>query len=159
MPHLMYLFTAVVVIAAALAGIAVWAPRALWVKVSALVLAALLMAGAYGGLVDLLGRPKPATMEWVMGAAPEATVLGASLRENEAIYLWLQFDETPAPRAYVLPWSLETAKQLQKATQQAEAQGSAVRMRRPFESTPDPNEPLFYAEPQPPLPPKPPFAG
>ncbi len=98
-------------------------------------------------------------MEWAKKTVASGTVLGANMREGEAIYLWLQFDEAPEPRAYVLPWSLETAKQLQRATGRAEAQGTAVRMRRPFESEPDPNAPLFYAAPQPPLPPKTPFAG
>ncbi len=154
MDHLMYLFTAFVVIAASLAGIAIWAPRAVLIKVGALVLAALLMPTAYASLVELLGRPKPVTLEWAMGAVPEATVLGASMRENEAIYLWLRFDGIPEPIAYVLPWNMETAKQLQQAMAQAEADGTVVRMRRPFESDRDPSEPLFYAEPQPPLPTK-----
>ena len=57
-------------------------------------------------------KPKPIRMEWAMAAVPEATVLGATMRENEAIYLWLQFDQSSEPRAYVLPWNLETAKQL-----------------------------------------------
>ena len=159
MDHLMYLFTIVVVLAAALAGIAVWAPRATPIKVGALVLAALLMVAAYASLVDLLGKPKPVTMEWAMGAVPEATVLGASMREGEAIYLWLEFDEMPEPIAYVLPWNMETARQLQQAMRQAEAEGTVARMRRPFEPGGDPNEPLFYAEPQPALPPKTPVGG
>lgn len=159
MDHLMYLFTAVVLIATALASIAVRAPRAVRVKIAALVLAALLMPTAYASLAELLGRPKPVTLEWAMAAVPETTVLGASVRENEAIYLWLRFDGTPEPIAYVLPWNIETAKQLQQAMRQAEADGTGVRMRRPFDSTLDPNEPLFYAEPQPALPPKAPFAS
>ncbi len=154
MDHLIYLFTAVVVIATALAGIAVWAPRSTGVKLSALVLSALLMATAYTGLVDLLGKPKPVTMEWAAAAVPEATVVAALPREGEAIYLWLRFDDSPEPRAYVLPWSREIAEQLQQATRQAAAEGTEVRMRRPFESAPDANEPVFYAEPQPALPPK-----
>ena len=68
--------------------------------------------------------------------------------------LWLRFDGIPEPIAYVLPWNMETAKQLQQAMHQAEADGTVVRMRRPFESDRDPNESLFYAEPQPALPPK-----
>ncbi len=159
MDHLMYLFTAFVVIAASLAGIAIWAPRAVLIKVGALVLAALLMVATYASLVGLLGKPKPATMEWAMGAVPEATVLGASMREGEAIYLWLKFDEMAEPIAYVLPWNMETAQQLQQAMRQADAEGTVARMRRPFESDRDPNEPLFYAEPQPALPPKTRFAG
>ena len=159
MDDLMYLFTAVVVIAAALAGITVWARRAVWIKVSALVLTVLLMATAYAALVELLGKPKPVALEWAMQFVPEATVLGVSMRENEAIYLWLQFDGGAEPRAYVLPWHMETAKQLHQAMQQADANGTAVRMRRPFESDHDPNESLFYAEPQPALPPKVPRSG
>ena len=159
MDHLMHLFAAVVLIASGLAGIAIWSPRPLWLKVSALVLATLLMPTAYASLVDLLGKPKPVTMEWVRGAAAGATVLGASAREHEAIYLWLQFDGSLEPRAYVLPWNLETARQLQQATRRAQAEGSAVRMRRPFDRDPDSGEPRFYAEPQPPLPQKSPVAG
>ncbi len=158
MDHLTYLFASVVLIAAALASIAVWAPRTLWLKLSALVLSGLLMATAYMSQVDLLGKPKPITMEWAMAAVPEATVLGATMRENEAIYLWLQFDQSSEPRAFVLPWNLETAKQLQGAMRQALTDGTKVRMRRPFEPSLDRHEPMFYAEPQPALPPKAPFA-
>ena len=154
MDHLMYLFTAVVLIASALAGIIIRTPQPLWVKMSALVLVAVLMATAYASLVDLLGKPKPVTLEWATGGVSEATVLAATMVEGEAIYLWLQFDEVPEPRAYVLPWSTERARQLDQAARQAGSEGTAVRMRRLFEPDPDANEPLFYAEPQPALPPK-----
>ena len=154
MDHVIYLYGAFVLIAAALAGITIRAPRALWVKISALVLAALLMVTAYASLADLLGRPKSIRMEWAKSALPEATVLAASMREGKAIYLWLRFDGTSEPRAYVLPWKMATAKRLQNAMGQAQAQGTAVRMARPFQSNRDPNTPLFYAEPQPALPPK-----
>ena len=151
---LMYLFTAIVLLASALAAITVWAPRAVWLKVVALVTAALLMPTAYAGLVQLLGRPKPVTMEWAAGTVPEATVLGVRLHEGEAIYLWLEFDAAAEPRAYVLPWRLKTAEQLQDAMRSAEANGATVRMRRPFDADADSDEPLFYAAPQPPLPEK-----
>lgn len=154
MGYLIYLFALVVVITAALAGIAVWAPRSVWVKLSALVLSALLMATAYTGLVELLGKPKPVNMEWAAATVPEVTVVAALPREDKAIYLWLRFDDSPEPRAYVVPWSREIAEQLQRATRRAVAEGTEVCMRRPFESTPDANEPVFYAEPQPALPPK-----
>ena len=154
MDTLMYLFTAVVLIATMLAGITVWAHRAVWIKVSALVLAALLMATEYAGLVELLGRPKPTALEWTLDFVSDATVLAVNMRENDAIYLWLQFDAGSEPRAYVLPWRMDDAKQLHQAMQQAQANGTALRMRRPFEAANDPNEPVFYAEPQPALPPK-----
>ncbi len=152
MDYLMYLYTSAVVIAAALASIAVWAPRTLWLKLSALVLSGLLMATAYTGLVNLLGRPKPANLEWALAAVPDATVLGATMRENEAIYLWLKFEGNPEPQSYVLPWNLEKAKELQKAMRQARGRGTKVRMRKPFEPSLDRAEPMFYAEPQPALP-------
>ncbi len=152
MDYLIYLYTATVVIAAALASIAVWAPREVWLKLSALVLSGLLMATAYTSLLHLLGRPKPANLEWALAAVPDATVLGATMRENEAIYLWLKFEDNPEPQSYVLPWDLEKAKELQKAMRQAQGNGTKVRMRKPFERSLDRAEPMFYAEPQPALP-------
>ncbi len=152
MDYLMYLYTSAVVIAAALASIAVWAPRSLWPKLSALVLSGLLMASAYTSFVHLLGRPKPANLEWALAAVPDATVLGATMRENEAIYLWLKFEDNPEPQSYALPWNLEMAKELQKAMRQAEGRGTKVRMRKPFERSLERSEPMFYAEPQPALP-------
>jgi hypothetical protein len=152
MDYLMYLYTAAVVIAAALASIAVWTPRKLWLKLSALALSGLLMATAYSGLVNLLGRPKPANLEWVLATVPDATVLGATMREREAIYLWLKFEDNPEPLSYALPWNLEMAKELQKAMRQAKGNGTKVRMRKPFDRSLERAEPMFYAEPQKALP-------
>ena len=61
---------------------------------------------------------------------------------------------SPEPRAYVLPWSVEAAQQLQDAMSQAEADGTAVRMTMPFEASLDEREPMFYAMPQPAMPAK-----
>lgn len=159
MDYLMYLYTSAVVIAAALASIAVWAPRTLWLKLSALALSGLLMVTAYTGLVNLLGRPKPANLEWALATVPDATVLGATMRENEAIYLWLKFEDNPEPLSYALPWNLEQAKELQKAMRKAEGSGTKVRMRKPFARSLDRAEPMFYAEPQPALPLKEPVSS
>ena len=154
MEHLIYLYAAVVVTATGLAFIAIRAPRGLTLKVTALVLAGLLMLTGYAGLADLLGRPKPASMEWAQTAVPEATVLGARFSEGEAIYLWREWDGVASPRAYALPWDRPTAEALQKAMRQAEADGTNVRMRRPFDGERAERESLFYAEPQQALPPK-----
>lgn len=159
MDHVIYLYAAAVVLAVALAGIAVWSPRATRIKVVALTLTALIMPTAYASLMDLLGKPKPVTMEWAKRAVAEATVLGASMHEDQAIYLWLQLDDAAAPRAYVLPWDLAAAKGLQQAMRRADEAGTSVRMRRPFDAEAERTEPLFYAEPQPALPPKRPNAG
>ncbi len=159
MDHLIYLYAAVVVTGTGLAFIAIWAPRALMLKVSALILAGLLMLTGYAGLVELLGRPKPASMEWAQAAVPEATVLGARLKEGEAIYLWLEWDGGSEPRGYVLPWRRPAAEALQRAMREAEADGTRVRMSRPFERDRPQHEAMFYAEPQPARPPKRPGAG
>jgi hypothetical protein len=154
MSNIPALFAAVIVLAAALATIGIWAPRRLLVKAGALALAFAFMPAAYAAMLDLLSKPKPATFEWWLGSIDEATVLGSSLAEDEAIYLWLQLDGVPEPRSYVLPWSQRMAEQLQQAARDAAEQQSAVRMRVPFEPMLDDQEPRFYALPQPALPPK-----
>jgi hypothetical protein len=111
-----------------------------------------LIAVVYGGSIELLGRPKPLRLEW-RGTA-DAQVLGAMPVENEAIYVWLIMPGSSEPCAYVLPWSVEVAQQLQDAMNRAEAEGTAVRMGLPFEASLDDREPMFYAMPQPAMPPK-----
>ena len=148
------LFAVVVLLAAALASLSIWSPRRLPVKIGAVALACAFMPAAYAAMVDLLSKPKPATQEWWLAHAEEATVLGSSVAEDRAIYLWLQLDGVPEPRAYVLPWSRQLAEELQQAAREAEEHQSAVRMRTPFEPTLDQREPRFYALPQPALPPK-----
>jgi hypothetical protein len=111
-----------------------------------------LIALVYGGGIELLGRPKPLRLEW--REAGEVKVLSAVPVENEAIYLWLDMPGAPEPRAYVLPWSLRQAQQLQTAMSEAEANGTGVRMSMPTDSGLDVREPKFYAMPQPALPAK-----
>ena len=112
----------------------------------------ILIGVIYGGSIELLGRPKPLRLEW-RGTA-DAQVLGAMPVENEAIYVWLVMPGATEPCAYVLPWSMEAAQQLQDAMNQAEADGTGVRMGIPFEASLDDREPMFYAMPQPAMPAK-----
>ncbi len=154
MNHLTVLFVAVVVSATALGGVTIWSPQRLAVKVGALALSVALMASSYGAFAELLGRPKPASLEWV-ARTEGATVVGARLREGEAIYLWLELESPSEPRAYVLPWSQANARQLQRAMQEVESKGGQVRMRGPIQSQQETQEPLFYTQPQRPPDPKP----
>ncbi len=154
MDTLFYLFAGLVAVACLLAGIAIWSPRRLATKLLALVLAAASMPLGYGALAELLSNPKPTNLEWVKRAAEDAVVLSAQMQEERAIYLWLAFAPETPPRAYALPWSLETAKELQQAMRQAESQGTRVKMTRPFAPRAE-GERVFYAEPQQALPPKP----
>lgn len=154
MGALIYLYATVVVIATALAWIAVHSAGGLPKRLGAMALALGLMTVGYVGLLELLGRPKPVDLELWLANADEADVLAADLHEGQAIYLWLRRDGVAEPLSYRLPWSLDQAKSLQEASRQAEASGTATRMRRPFANHTADEEPLFYAEPQAALPPK-----
>jgi hypothetical protein len=153
MTELTYLFAALAVLAGLLTSIAIWAPRRLLIKGTALATTTLLLPLAYTSMVDLLSRPKPVDLEWWQNAE-EATVLGSQIQEDEAIHLWLQLPDLAEPRAYVLPWNRDAAERLQEALRAAEQQGGDVRMRLPFEPSLDDHAPQFYALPQPALPPK-----
>lgn len=154
MTDLTPLFAVTVLLAVALAMICVWSPRRLALKAGALALAFALMGTTYGAMLDLLSRPKPVRFEWLRDVAGEATVLGNSMVEDEAIYVWLQLDGVDEPRAYRLPWDRDTAEQLQAAARSAAEQQTALRMRMPFEQSLDDRKPRFYALPQPVMPPK-----
>lgn len=154
MNDLLYLFGAAVILATLLANIGIWAPRRLWVRLAALLTAALFIPLAYASAASLLSRPKPTSLEWMRAQAEEAAVLGSSIREGVAIYVWLQMPDSTEPRAYTLPWSQDLAQQLQDARNEAEKQGTGLQMRLPFEKSWDHREPKFYALPQPQLPQK-----
>ena len=155
MGALIYLYAAMVVIATALTWIAVRSAGRLSKRLGAMALVIALMAVGYVGLVELLGRPKPIELEWGLDDIDEAEVLAAQLYEGQAIYLWLRRDGVAEPLSYRLPWSLDQAKRLQEARQRAEASGTTTRMRRPFASRSEDDEPLFYAAPRVAPPPKP----
>jgi hypothetical protein len=149
--ELPYLFAVTVGLAAVLAGFAIAAPRRLWLRALAVVVAALFMPAAYLSQSALLSRPKPVSLEWAQRSAPDAMVVGATMVEDQAIFVWLQLPGQDEPRAYVLPWSKPLAKQLAGARQDSESRGQPVRMRKPFEGMhdDDDSEPTFYTDPQP----------
>ncbi len=155
MNQVLFLFATSAAIAGILAAIAIWSPRRLVVKAGAVITAAVFLPITYVSYADLLSRPKPIDLEWQHRDMSEATVLASSLREGESIFLWLQLTEAAEPRAYVLPWNRDMAKQLRGAQLQANEQGTAVRMRRANLVSQDKSEPLFYVLPQQAPPPKP----
>lgn len=154
MGDLLYLFGAAVLVASVLSSISIWAPRRVMVRASAFGLAMLFVPLCYASLASLLSKPKPVSLEWIRSNTAEAAVLGSTLREGEAIYIWLQVPGVDEPRAYTLPWNREVAQQLQEARRKAEQQGTGLGMRLPFEHSWDKQEPKFYPLPQPALPPK-----
>ena len=92
MSDLTPLFALLAVLAATLGTVSVWSPRRMTVKAGALAVAFALMGTGYAAMLDLLSKPKPASFEWWLDKAGEATVLGNSMVEDQAIYLWLQLD-------------------------------------------------------------------
>jgi hypothetical protein len=125
----------------------------LWQRATSATVFLVLIAVVYGGSIELLSRPKPLRLE-LWQQADKAKVLGATMREGEAIYVWLQFPGTDEPRAYALPWDMKMAQQLQNAMQEGQAKGADVNMSKPFEAGLDDREPKFYATPQQALPDK-----
>lgn len=124
-----------------------------WRTVSAS-LYVVLLGLVYGGAVEMLGQPKPVRLEWRSDMA-EADLLGASLKEGQAIYVLLQFPDAAAPRYYEFPWSQKMAEQIQKAQREGQANGTGVKMKTAKgQAGDDPREPMFYAMPQPALPDK-----
>ena len=112
-----------------------------------------LITVVYVGASELLGRPKPLTLEWRDTA--KAQVVGAVPVEDEAIYVWLTRPDSTEPRFYMLPWSQKAAQQLQDAIGKAEADGTGVEMKmQAADAGLDTREPMFYALPQPALPAK-----
>ena len=151
----LHLFAGSLALAAVLAAIAIWSPRALWVKVGALTITALFVPLTYASVVELLSRPKPIELEWIRAGAAEAKVLGADLREGERIYLWLRVPGVDEPRFYMLPWDQKLAEQLHKAQREATEQGTDVRAKNLFRKAPKGEEKaVFYARPQEARPPK-----
>lgn len=146
------------VIAAALVGllatIAIWAPRSLKLKILALLCASLFLPLGYISLNDILSRPKPMSLESAHQQLEEVRIVSAMMKEDVGIYLWVQLPNVAEPRSYKLPWSTEIAKDLHKAQQQAEAEGTEVKMKKPFEKNIDTRDAIFYASPQAAPPPK-----
>jgi hypothetical protein len=126
------LFAALIGVAALLASIAIWAPRATFVRSAAVVATAMFVPLTYLGMNELLSKPKPMAQEWANKNVAEATVLGVSLDEGKAIYLWLRLDGALVPRYYMLPWQPNVAERLQKMVEEAIEKGATIRIMNPF---------------------------
>lgn len=126
------LFAAVTALTGALAAIAIRAPRATLPRVAAVVLTAIALPLGYLALNEILSLPKPAGHEWFEAQAGKATVLGVSLEEGKAIYLWLRLDGSAEPRYYRMPWHVKNAQKLQSAVDRAIEENGVVRMLNPF---------------------------
>lgn len=148
-----WFFLIEVVTAAALVGLIIHGRDRLPVKLAALGLGGVAMLTTWFALVDLLSRPKPLILEHRPTLLANAALLAAHIIEGEAIHVWLEIDGAGEPRAYTLPWSQQHAEQLQRALAGAAVDGGTVVMGEPAPASEE-SEPLFYARPPEPLPPK-----
>ena len=162
MDILIFTFIGVAMIAAALASLAIWAPRALAVRIIAVLITTLLLPVAYLQFAELLSRPKPMTFEWYEKGADKADLISVSLHEGVAIYLWLRLEGSFVPRSYVVPWNLKIAEKLEDAVDDAIRRRSTIILKKPFfrksldewgdlnvEIIPPPSPPLKHAPPPP----------
>ena len=70
----------------------------------------------------------------------EAEVLGVSLDEGQAIYMWVRLDDAIEPRYYVLPWRQKLAEKLQTLIDDAIQEDGNVMIINPFSRQ-------FYTDP------------
>jgi len=143
---------------AALAWAAIRSPGRLWRRVAALLALALLVPLVYIDVTDLLGRPKPTTMTFLEDMRDEMVVVGADIREGNAIYLWVRRKDALEPRAYVLDWDVQTAEELKEASDTAREMATDVMVKLSSEEGTVINRQerlMFYPEPQKPNPEKP----
>jgi xanthosine utilization system XapX-like protein len=129
---LLVFFIATIAVAAALATIAIWAPRPPLIRFVALAVTVLFIPIAYLQLSEMLARPKPIAFEWFRRNVEQAQLLGASLDEGRAIYLWLRVDQDVEPRFYVMPWRQETAEKLEDLIDNALRNNSTIVLKKPF---------------------------
>jgi hypothetical protein len=135
-------------LAVALAAWAYWhKPR--W---SSVVLYGPLMALVIVSSVEMLGTIKPRFAEW--RDMSDVEIVFYRLNEGVAIYVWVVLPGTTTPRAYSLPWDLQTAMKLRTAAQEAGQQGGRLMGRFNYEQSLDGRDAMFYAEPQSPGPQK-----
>ena len=119
MSQLFYFYLAAIAAAVLLATVAIWAPRRTPPRAVAVVLAVAVIPASYAALTELLGRPKPVDHEWWSGRTATAVLLGTSVDEGRAIYLWVQLDGETRPRYYQLPWRRTVAEKIQEVTDEA----------------------------------------
>lgn len=132
MNALPYIFAVTIGITLILATIAIWAPRRPGVRIAALIATILFIPIGYLQLTEMLARPKPISFEWFRKDVEQAQLLGASLDEGRAIYLWLRIDQDIEPRYYVLPWKQETAEKLEDLIDNALRNNATIVLKQPF---------------------------
>ncbi len=150
MEDISVLYLVVVLLAVALVFITVWSRKGDVMKWFAVTASAVLVSTLFYGYGDLLGKPKPVSLEFLR-SSPEAVVLRSVMMEGEAIYFYLLLPNERKPFSLSIPWSVELAKQLMEAQGSMGEEDNLI-MRNPFQHSMDTRKPKFYSIPQPKLP-------
>lgn len=132
MNTVLYLFIVTISLAAALATIAIWAPRAPKTRFVALLATTLFIPLGYLQIIELLSKPKPMSFELFQRDVQLAHILGASMDEGRAIYLWLRLEDEIEPRYYKLPWKREVAEKLEDVIDNAIRKNATAVLKNPF---------------------------
>lgn len=109
------------------------------------------LVAAFLSVGELLGRPKPiGALTAVMPQVKEATVHGAKMEPDVAIYLMLTWAGSSSPRLIDFDWNAEMAKQIQdglKGVGQGKIKKLTIKM--PFEVSFDNRPPVIHPIPWP----------
>ncbi|MCY4450428.1 MAG: hypothetical protein OXC01_00600 [Immundisolibacterales bacterium] len=119
MSLLFYFYLAAICAAVLLATVAIWAPRRTAPRAASVALAVAVIPASYAALTEILGKPKPVAHEWWSDRSASAVLLGTSVDEGRAIYLWVHLDGETRPRYYELPWRRTVAERIQEVTDEA----------------------------------------
>ena len=103
------------------------------------------------GMAEGLGNAKPIRLEW--REPQKVSMLAHKFVEGKAIYVWLAIPGNDAPVAYVLPWSLDMAKDIRRAEREGRGQRGVV-VEDLFRHSWENRKPKVFAAPQPAMPPK-----
>lgn len=96
-------------------------PPGRW-RITATVIFIALAAMVFPGSAELLGRPKPAMLEWRKLAGSE--IIGIVPVEGQAIFLWVLRDGEPM--TYVMPWNTSDAQELQDEFRRMQMAGGTL---------------------------------
>ena len=116
----------------ALASIAIWSPRRLWIRTIALTIGICMLPLGYMSLAELLSKPKPKQLAWFERNVSKAQILGISFAEGKAIYLWMRLPGSIEPRYYSFPWSQKIAESLQDEMEEASKKNGKLMVIKPF---------------------------
>ncbi len=125
-------------------------PKGRW-KIAAVLTFIALTGTVFAGSFELLGRPKPISLEF--HDLKGSTILAYTLVEGEAIFLWI--DRNGEPLTIVLPWSTQSAQEVQDAVEGAGKIGGTAALGDKIDGVPDAPDNGEIAQIVPPLPPEP----